>query len=92
MRFYLRKKHLFWICAVLMAGLLILAMAGCTKRQEKVAVETGGAVSRALGLPSFVGEALVTAICSALAGFGGHKNGRRKERRCQIKSHEKAAT
>ncbi len=84
MKWYITRKRLLVTAAILAFVALCLAFQGCTKRQEKDAKTTGGALSHALGLPPFVGESIATLIVSAVTYFQGHRRGRRKERACQV--------
>lgn len=71
--------------AFLLAILLALApLSGCTKREEDNARKGGGTAATFLGLPPVVGESLVSLGLLVIGAIGGHKNGRRTERRCRI--------
>ncbi len=70
--------------------LLVLTMisaicVGCiqiTRKQADAAQDTAGSISRAFGLPNFVGESIAAVIIGLTCTVTGHKNGRRVERKC----------
>jgi hypothetical protein len=84
MKWYITRKRLLAIIVVLFLTLAAFGMWGCTQRQEKDAKETGGTISRMVGLPPFVGEAIAAAICAAIGHLNGERRGRRKERSCHV--------
>lgn len=69
---------------VVLTMIAATGVAGCTitRKQAEGAKETAGSVSRALGLPSFVGESIAAAVIALTCSVTGHKNGRRVERKC----------
>ncbi len=82
MKWNITRKRMAWAIAILLAVLAILATTGCTKREEAAAKKTGGAVGGLFGLPPMVGEGLVGLAFSVATAIAGHKNGRKKERKC----------
>lgn len=81
MKWHVTRKDLLAVIVALLVLLLALTLTGCTKREEQVARDTGGALSRAVGLPPFVGEGVATLVCSVITYLTGEKRGRNKERR-----------
>lgn len=84
MKWYITRKRLLAIVIVLFLALIAFGMVGCTKREQQMAVKTGGAVSGSLGLPPYVGESLVTLAFSVATYLKGHQSGRKKERACRV--------
>ena len=78
---YPTRKQMLWIIFLLVSVVVVFLFSGCTKRQEDNAKATGAAVSRAFGLPPFVGESLVAAALATASYFGGKKRGSTVERR-----------
>jgi hypothetical protein len=84
MKWYITRKRLLVVATILGFIAVCLAFQGCTKREEQNAKDTGGAISRALGLPPFVGESIVTLGFSIATYLKGHQRGRKKERSCAV--------
>ena len=84
MKWYITRKRMLAVIIALFLVLSAFGIWGCTKREEQAAKDTGGAISRALGLPPFVGESLVTLAFSAATYLKGQQRGRRKERACHV--------
>lgn len=74
--------HWFWALAALLAfAMLCILLGGGTKREERNAKEAGGAISRALGLPSFVGEGIGGGLVYLIDHLAGKRHGHRAERK-----------
>lgn len=87
MSWSITRKKMAVTITVLLAIALLLSMCGCkplTRAERDHAAKTVGVVGGVFGLPPVVGESLAYAAIAAISAIAGHKNGRRKERKCAL--------